>query len=101
MASRMAARLVTLILVGVLVFGLLLVRYAQDMPAPGALLIAVSVAALLYRFMGQRRPTGADHEDTAFAGSDSARESSEYDAERRRRGDSDASETDRPGRSYE
>lgn len=101
MASRTAARLVTLFLVGVLVLGLLLVRYAEDMPAPGALLVALSVAALLYRFVGRHRLTVADDLDSAFAGSQAARESSEYDAERRRRGDFDASETVRPDRSYE
>lgn len=90
MKSRISAFLVVLLLLAVFGFGVFLLMKAEEMPAPGLLLMAFSGGILLYRWFG-RRPalSRSNSDDGHFDGLDQARESYEYEAERRRRGDFD------------
>lgn len=90
MKPRLASVLVALLLIAVFGFGLFLLVAAEDMPAPGLILMAVSGGIILYRLFGHsgRSMTSADDDDS-FVGSEQARESYDYDVERRRRGEFD------------
>ena len=90
MGARLAAWSITLFLLGLLVLGFVLLRYAEEMPAPGLLLITIAGGALLYRFWGPRRSKSQGDADEAFAAADESRESYQYEVERRRRGEFDS-----------
>lgn len=90
MKSRFSSVLVVLLLLAMFGFGVFLLMNAEEMPAPGLLLMAFSGGILLYRWFG-RRPARSHNnsDDSHFDGLDQARESYDYEAERRRRGDFD------------
>lgn len=93
MKSRLLSVLGTLFLIAVFGFGAFLFVAAEEVPAPGVILMGVSGALLLRRFFGRGRGPGrqaaSQHSESPFTGSRQALDSYDYDMERRRRGDSD------------
>jgi hypothetical protein len=91
MKSRFSSVLVVLLLLAVFGLGVFLLVIAEEMPAPGLILMALSGGAFLFRLFargGARSAVGSSARNP-FAGSAQASESYDYDMERRRRGEFD------------
>lgn len=94
MKSRLFSVLGTLSLIAVFGFGAFLLAKAEDMPAPGLILMLVSGVFLLNQWKGRRGiRTIHSAPGSPFTGLDQARESYEYELERHRRGDFDDAHT--------
>lgn len=91
MSARITGFLFFIVLAVVFGLGAFLVIAAHQMPAPGLILMGVSIALLIARLTG-RRAGRRDPVDSngAFEGSERARDSYQYDVERRQRGEFDA-----------
>lgn len=92
MRLRLREIIFILICLGVLVFGAILLIYADQTPAPGILMVGIALVALISRY-GRNRHSGrvvpvTDEEDEGPPGQWDM-EIYEQQAERRRRGDSD------------
>jgi hypothetical protein len=87
MKFRVSSILLVLLLLTVFGLGVFLLMTAEETPAPGLLLMAFSGGALIYRWLGRRAARSSSADDSHFEGLDQARESYDYEAERRRRGD--------------
>lgn len=91
MKPRLASVLVTLLLIAVFGLGVFLLIAADEMPAPGLILMAGSGGIILYRWFGRHGHSMTSSDDEGpFVASEQARESYDYDMERRRRGEFDA-----------
>lgn len=90
MKHRLASVLIALLLIAVFGLGVFLLVAAEETPAPGLILMAVSGGILVYRWVGRRGPPQANSDDESpFAALEQARESYDYDQERRRRDEFD------------
>lgn len=91
MNTRFAGILFFTILAVVFGLGVFLLIAADEMPAPGLILMAVSGTLLIRRLFS--RNTHVKHaqvdEDGPFEAAERARESFQYDVERRQRGEFD------------
>jgi len=95
MKSRLPSVLGTLFLLAVFAFGAFLLVKAEEMPAPGLILMFISGFIFLIRWKGRRGIRSIrSATESPFTGLDQARESYEYERERHRRGDFDDSQTD-------
>lgn len=91
MKSRLASALVTAFLIALFGFGVFLLVVAEDMPAPGLLLMTISGVLVLSRLLSRRNTANALRSPRKSAFSDSAQALKSYDEdfERRQRGDFD------------
>lgn len=91
MKSRLASALVTAFLIALFGFGVFLLVVAEDMPAPGLLLMTISGVLVLSRLLSRRNTANALRSPSKSAFSDSAQALRSYDEdfERRQRGDFD------------
>lgn len=90
MSARITGFLFFTVLAGVFGLGAFLLIAADQMPAPGLILMGVSVALLVARLNGRASRRDPVDSDGAFKGSEQARDSYQYDIERRQRGEFDA-----------
>ena len=90
MSARITGFLFFSVLAVVFGLGAFLLIAADEMPAPGLILMGVSVAFLIARFRGRAGRRDTVDSEVAFEGSQQARDSYQYDVERRQRGEFDA-----------
>lgn len=90
MSARINSFLFFIVLAVVFGLGAFLFIAADEMPAPGLILMGVSVAFLIARYRGRAGRRDTVDSDGAFEGSRQARDSYQYDVERRQRGEFDA-----------
>lgn len=85
MKSRLASALFTALLIALFGFGVFLLVVAEDMPAPGLLLMTISGVLILSRFLRRKVRNTAYDDDGRFDGIKQAHESLDYERERERR----------------
>ena len=96
MSARITGFLFFTVLAVVFGLGAFLLIAADQMPAPGLILMGVSIALLVARLTGRSGRRDPVDSNGAFEGSEQARDSYQYDVERRQRGEIDAHQsTDR------
>lgn len=90
MSARITGFLFFIVLAVVFGLGAFLVIAADEMPAPGLILMGVSIALLIARLTRRAGRRNQVDSNGAFEGSERARDSYQYDVERRQRGEFDA-----------
>jgi len=90
MSARTTGFLFFTVLAVVFGLGAFLLIAADQMPAPGLILMGVSIALVVARLTGRAGRRDTVDSNGAFKGSEQAQDSYQYDVERRQRGEFDA-----------